>query len=111
MCYPKWLFDAEVGDYTYLLKDTPLGIVENAPTQVLKNAQFYLMWDLLSNKRMMRLLENESKNGKSAFTAVDVMDGLHKSIFGVTERGVNPDRKSTRLYSSHIQKPCMPSSA
>ena len=102
LCYPKWLFDAEVGDYTYLLKDTPLGIVENAPTQVLKNAQFYLMWDLLSNKRMMRMLENESKNGKSAFTAVDLMDGLHKSIFGVTERGVNPDVMTRSLQKNFV---------
>lgn len=36
LCYPKWLFDPEIAQYTYLLKNTPLGVVENAPTQVLK---------------------------------------------------------------------------
>ena len=40
LTYPKWLFDTEVGEYTYLLRNTPLGVVENAPTQVLKNAHY-----------------------------------------------------------------------
>ena len=46
LTYPKWLFDTEVGEYTYLLRNTPLGVVENAPTQILKNAQSYILWDL-----------------------------------------------------------------
>lgn len=90
LTYPKWLFDAEVGEYTYLLRNTPLGIVENAPTQVLKNAQSYT-GDLLSNNRLVRMLENEAVNGKKAFTAVELMDGLHRSIFATTERGALPD--------------------
>ena len=32
LTYPKWLFDTEVGEYTYLLRNTPLGVVENAPS-------------------------------------------------------------------------------
>lgn len=60
LTYPKWLFDTEVGEYTYLLRNTPLGVVENAPTQILKNAQSYILWDLLSNNRLVRMLENEA---------------------------------------------------
>ena len=59
LTYPRWLFDAEVGKYTYLLRTTPLGIQENTPTQVLKNAQAYILWDLLGNNRLMRMIENE----------------------------------------------------
>ena len=33
--------------------NTPLGVVENAPTQVLKNAQSYILWDLLGNNRLI----------------------------------------------------------
>ena len=91
LTYPKWLFDTEVGEYTYLLRNTPLGVVENAPTQILKNAQSYILWDLLSNNRLVRMLENEAVNGKKAFTAVELMDGLHRSIFATTERGALPD--------------------
>lgn len=82
LTYPKWLFDTEVGQYTYLLRNTPIGKQENAPTQILKNAQAYILWDLLGNTRLMRMIENESVNGKKAFTVVELMDGLHK-IFSV----------------------------
>lgn len=64
LTYPKWLFDTEVGQYTYLLRNTPVGKQENAPTQILKNAQAYILWDLLGNNRLMRMIENESVNGK-----------------------------------------------
>lgn len=102
LCYPTWLFDANVGEYTYVLKNTPIGKVETAPTQILKNAQFYLMWDLLSNNRLLRMLENETKNGKNAFTAVDLVDGLHKGIFAVTEKGLNTDVMSRALQKNFV---------
>ncbi|ADV44979.1 zinc-dependent metalloprotease [Bacteroides helcogenes] len=102
LTYPKWLFDAEVGEYTYLLRNTPLGVVENAPTQVLKNAQSYILWDLLSNNRLMRMLENESVNGKKAFTVVELMDGLHRSIFATTEHGILPDVMTRALQKNFV---------
>ena len=102
LTYPKWLFDAEVGEYTYLLRNTPLGVVENAPTQVLKNAQSYILWDLLSNNRLMRMLENELVNGRKAFTVVELMDGLHRSIFATTERGALPDVMTRALQKNFV---------
>ena len=102
LTYPKWLFDTEVGEYTYLLRNTPLGVVENAPTQILKNAQSYILWDLLSNNRLVRMLENEAVNGKKAFTAVELMDGLHRSIFATTERGALPDVMTRTLQKNFL---------
>lgn len=102
LTYPTWLFDTEVGEYTYLLRNTPLGVVENAPTQVLKNAQSYILWDLLGNNRLMRMLENESVNGRQAFTAVQLMDGLHRGIFAVTERGALPDVMTRALQKNFV---------
>lgn len=102
LTYPKWLFDTEVGEYTYLLRNTPLGVVENAPTQVLKSAQSYILWDLLGNNRLMRMLENESVNGRGAFTAVQLMDGLHRSIFATTERGALPDVMTRALQKNFV---------
>ena len=101
LTYPKWLFDTEVGKYTYLLRNTPVGQQENAPTQILKNAQAYILWDLLGNTRLMRMIENESVNGKKAFTVVELMDGLHKNIFGITERGGIPNVME-RCRSHHV---------
>lgn len=102
LTYPKWLFDTEVGEYTYLLRNTPLGVVENAPTQVLKNAQSYILWDLLGNNRLMRMLENESVNGKKAFTVVELVDGLHRNIFATTERGALPDVMTRALQKNFV---------
>ncbi|MEG0039413.1 MAG: zinc-dependent metalloprotease [Bacteroides sp.] len=102
LTYPTWLFDTEVGEYTYLLRNTPLGVIENAPTQVLKNAQSYILWDLLGNNRLMRMLENESVNGKKAFTAVELMDGLHRRIFATTERGALPDVMTRALQKNFV---------
>lgn len=102
LTYPAWLFDTEVGQYTYLLRDTPNGVQENAPAQILKNAQAYILWDLLGNNRLMRMIENEYENGKDAFTVVEMMDELHRSLFGVTERGGNPDVMERSLQKNFL---------
>ena len=91
-----------MGQYTYLLRNTPVGKQENAPTQILKNAQAYILWDLLGNNRLMRMIENESVNGKKAFTVVELMDGLHKNIFGVTERGGVPNVMERSLQKNFL---------
>lgn len=98
-CYPEWLFNNEIGSYTYLLKKSPMGIIENSPSKMMKNAQAFLFWDLLSNNRIMRMLENESENGEKAFTAVDMMDMLHKALFRKTEQG-----RSLDVVERSIQK-------
>lgn len=99
--YQKWLFGNDLSKYTYLYKNTPAGIIEYAPTQIMKNAQAYLFYDLLDNDRLMRMLENEFCNGKKAYTAVDLMNDMHKSIFATTIKGGIPDvvtRNTQKLY-------------
>lgn len=91
LTYPRWLFGNKLGDYVFLQKNTPNGMVEQAPTQVLKNAQAYILFDLLNNNRLMRMLENENRNGQKAFTAVAMMNALHKHIFATTIKGAQPD--------------------
>jgi len=50
----------------------------------------------------MRMIENESVNGKKAFTVVELMDGLHKNIFGVTERGGIPNVMERSLQKNFL---------
>lgn len=102
LCYPEWLFNTSLSDYTYLMKSTPNGVMENSPSKILKNTQAFILWDLLANNRLMRMLENESKNGKMAYTAVDLMDDLHKSIFAVSERGGVPDVNTRNLQKGFV---------
>lgn len=102
LCYPEWLFNTPIGEYTFLRRDTPLGMVENAPHKMLKNAQAYILWDLLANNRLMRMLENESANGDKAFTAVDLMDMLHKGIFKNTLAGRKLDVMDRNLQKGFV---------
>lgn len=95
--YPKWLFDTDIEQVTLLLKNTPNGVQENTPSMVLSNIQTYIMWDLLSNSRLMRMLDNERKNGKQAFTVQQLMDELFDRIF--KQCGRQPD-----MYQRTIQK-------
>lgn len=102
LCYPKWLFDTEISDYTFLLRKNPNGIVEYSPSQILKNTQGYIFWDLLANERLMRMLENEMKNGKKAFTVVEMMDKMHQSIFATTIKGGVPDVMERNLQKGFL---------
>lgn len=102
LCYPRWLFDTEIFDYTFLLRKNPTGVIEYAPSQILKNTQGYIFWDLLSNDRLMRMLENELKNGKKAFTVVEMMDKMHNSIFATTIKGGTPDVMERNLQKGFL---------
>lgn len=102
LCYPRWLFDTEISDYTFLLCKNPTGVIEYAPSQILKNTQGYIFWDLLSNDRLMRMLENELKNGKKAFTVVEMMDKMHNSIFATTIKGGTPDVMERNLQKGFL---------
>lgn len=102
LAYPAWLFDTEASKFTYFIRPGASGTTENAPSQIFGNAQSYVLWDLLSNDRLVRMLENEAANGKKAFTAVEMMDMLHKSIFRITEQGGQPDVRTRRLQKNFL---------
>ncbi len=73
--------------------------MESSPTLLLKNAQSYIFWDLLDNKRLIRMSENEYRNGKDAFTPVEMVDIIYKRIFESTLRG-----KSLTVKERFVQK-------
>lgn len=102
LTHPAWLFDAEVTKYTYLVSNNPMGRVENSPSFTLKNAQGYILWDLLTDNRLVRMYENESTNGNDAFKASDMMDMLHKHIFASTIAGRTPDVRERSLQKNFL---------
>jgi len=71
----------------YPLRKTPNGTTEQEPAMLLKNQQNYILWDLLSNERLVRMYQNEWENGDQAFTAVEMMDMVHQSLFRKTIAG------------------------
>ena len=97
-----WLFGSDINRYTFPVQNSPSGMFENSPSVIQKNAQAYIYWDLLSNNRLVRMLENEAQNGKQAYTAVDLLDTLHKHVFGKTERGATLDVKDRELQKGFV---------
>ncbi len=102
LCFPKWLFGAPISQQVYPQRNTPSGMAEQLPTMLLKNQQNYILWDLLANERIIRMYENEFQNGTSAFTAVEMMDMLHRAIFGKSEAGQRLDMMERSLQKSMV---------
>lgn len=99
---PSWLFDADVSNYTFLVQNTPIGRQEHSPNYILKNQQSYILWDLLSDNRIIRMYENEAMNGNKAFKASEMMDMIHNSIFAKTIKGVTPDVRERSVQKNFV---------
>lgn len=97
-----WLFDADITNYTYIIKNTPIGRIEQAPSVLLKNAQSYLLWDLLSDNRIVRMLENEANEGNKAFSAIEMTDMLHKAVFNNTRKGVKLGVRERSMQKNYV---------
>ena len=98
-----WLFATPLTQYTYINRRTPVGVQEMSPTYSLTNQQSYVLWDLLDNDRLVRMLENERQNGSSrAFTAIELVDLLHQHIFRSTIAGRNPDIAERSLQKNFV---------
>ena len=102
LCYPRWLFDTPLTKQIYPLRKTPNGVNEQEPQLLLRNQQNYILWDLLENERLVRMYENELQNGSSAFTAVEMMQMLHNSIFQKTIKGQSPNVMERSLQKSFV---------
>lgn len=100
--YPSWLFDAQVTDYTFLVQNSPIGRIEMSPSLVFSTYQSYLLWDLMSNDRIVRMLENEARNGKQAFSAIEMTDMLHNGIFRSTIKGATPTVRERAMQKNFV---------
>ncbi len=99
---PEWIVDADLTNYTYVILNSPVGRIEQVPSFMLTNMQSYIFWDLLTDNRLIRMLENESRSGKDAFTAIEMMDMLHNAIFKTTLKGGNPDVRERRVQKNYV---------
>ena len=102
LCFPEWLFGTYYATQIYPLRSTPFGTTEQEPAMLLKNQQNYILWDLLANERLVRMFQNEWYNGKEAFTAVEMMQMLHESIFKKTIAGKKLNVMERSLQKSFV---------
>lgn len=85
---PQWLFFNSVLDKTNPLKDSPLGPYEYTPYTLARELQCGILYDLLSDERLLRMTENElyQRNGtkEKVFTVNELFKKLHQQIFAPT---------------------------
>nr|WP_320059075.1 zinc-dependent metalloprotease [uncultured Bacteroides sp.] len=84
--YPTWLFGDQLFNYVYPVKESPAGYQEYNPFATYKNMQSFILWDLLTNERLDRMVANEVQNGKQAYTASELMEDLYNAIFAKTKQ-------------------------
>jgi len=99
---PDWLFKNPVYDYIYPVKQAPDNYREYAPNASFKNAQSYVIWDLLDNSRITRMIENEAKNGAKAYTAAEMFGDINNVVFSKTFKGQNLDFNERATQKAYI---------
>ena len=97
-----WLFDSDVTRYTYIIVNSPVGRIENSPVYLLNNARSYVLWDLLSDNRIMRMYENAAANGNKAFAPSELIDLVHKHIFGSTVAGKSLTKDERSMQKNYV---------
>ncbi|GIZ16339.1 zinc-dependent metalloprotease [Capnocytophaga catalasegens] len=98
---PQWLFfDQEILQKTYAIKDTPIGAFETSPYTLAREYQYSILYELLDDERILRLLEMEIKPQKETiFTTKDLFSMLRNHIFANTKKG-----KSLTILERMTQK-------
>lgn len=94
--FPEWLFGTGVSDYMFVHRS---GAQEIAPFEMWNNSLSFLLWDVMTNERLLRMTANERDNGTNAFTAVEMMNMLHQHFFGSTIQGAK-----LTVVERHLQK-------
>ena len=81
---PKWLF---INPLKYLLKptkNTPAGAVEQSPYNIFRERQAAILYNLMHDERLLRLLEAEflqTEGNEKIMTVAELFDDLRKFIF------------------------------
>lgn len=87
---PEWLFFNSILDKTNPLKDSPLGPYEYTPYTLARELQYDVLYQLLSDERLLRITENElfqrNKAKETVFTVTQLFSKIHQQIFSGTQQ-------------------------
>lgn len=81
---PQWLFfNSALTQKTYPLKETPMGLQNTSPYVLAREYQYSVLYELLSDERLLRLIENQliNPNNEKRFSVDELFDELRKHIF------------------------------
>ncbi|WP_286485991.1 zinc-dependent metalloprotease [Empedobacter falsenii] len=83
---PKWLFFNDILDKTYAIKNSPMGPYEQTPYTLAREMQYGLIYNLFTDDRLLRMLENELRhqelNSKEKiYTVENLFDQVRNAAF------------------------------
>ena len=81
---PKWLFINPLKDVLKPTKNTPVGAVEQSPYNIFRERQAAILYNLMHDERLLRLLEAEflqTEGNEKIMTVAELFDDLRKFIF------------------------------
>lgn len=81
---PKWLFINPLKDVLKPTKNTPAGAVEQSPYNIFRERQAAILYNLLHDERLLRILEAEflqTEGNEKIMTVAELFDDLRKFIF------------------------------
>ena len=81
---PKWLFINPLKDVLKPTKNTPAGAVEQSPYNIFRERQAAILYNLLHDERLLRILEAEflhTEGSEKIMTVSELFDDLRKFIF------------------------------
>ncbi|NJC27342.1 zinc-dependent metalloprotease [Neolewinella antarctica] len=92
--FPGWLLPEAVANNV-----GPDGFVTR-----IRDLQSRQLGNLLRSDRLMRMVDNEARNGRDAYTAAEMMDALRKSIWSEVSRRAPVDAYRRNLQRAHVER-------
>ncbi|MGY0038478.1 zinc-dependent metalloprotease [Pedobacter sp. NJ-S-72] len=100
---PEWLFNKELLKKTFPVKDTPVGPMEYAPLNLRREYQYGLLYSLLNESRLLRMLEMEVMFGKDkVFTVSELFNDIRPAIFAQTLKGKSLSITDRMLQQNYV---------
>ena len=100
---PKWLFFNDILDKTYAIKNSPMGPYEQTPYTLAREMQYGLIYNLFTDDRLLRLLENELnhqelKSNEKIYTVENLFDQVRSTAFDKKSNLTILDKMTQKNY-------------
>ena len=100
---PDWLFNKELLMKTFPIKDSPVGPYEYGPYNVRREFQYGILYSLVSQERLLRMMEMEVLLGKdSVYTANELLKEVRETVFAKTQRGKTLSITDRMLQQNYV---------
>lgn len=100
---PDWLFNKDLLLKTFPIKDSPAGPYEYAPYNVRREFQYGVLYSLVSQERLLRMMEMEVLLGKdSVYTANELLKEVRETVFAKTQRGKSLSITDRMLQQNYV---------